>query len=179
MQAVLRVACARVERALEPRKGEFLRRWVAGESIAGIAASAGMSRSHLSRRWRPQVLAAIDAEIANLRRELRTTGGRLVHEATESSQGPSPADAPAPWQARRWSAERGLGPVAPALDRGTQHHDGYSSELARLAGFHGATCATNAPSLAGLPARDAGTGSGPPLRVVPRAGLEPAQPGGH
>lgn len=92
VQAVLRLACARVEHALEPRKGEFLRRWVAGESIAGIAASAGMSRSHLSRRWRPEVLAAIDAEIANLRRELRASGGRLVHEAAASSQGPSPAD---------------------------------------------------------------------------------------
>ncbi len=50
VQAVLRLACARVTGALEPRQGEFLRRWVAGESIAGIAASAGMSRSHLSRR---------------------------------------------------------------------------------------------------------------------------------
>ena len=96
VQAVLRAACARVERALDPRKGEFLRRWVAGESIAGIGASAGMSRSHLSRRWRPQVLAAIDAEISNLLRELRTTGGRLVHEASESSQGPSLADGASP-----------------------------------------------------------------------------------
>ena len=96
VQAVLRVACARVERALEPRKGEFLRRWVGGESIAGIAASVGLSRSYLSRRWRPQVLAAVDAEIANLRRELRSTGGRLVHEAAASSQGPSPADGASP-----------------------------------------------------------------------------------
>ncbi len=96
LQAVLRLACTRVVGALEPRKGEFLERWVAGESIAGIAASVGLSRSHLSRRWRPQVLAAVDAEIANLRRELRTTGGRLVHEATESSQGPSPVDGASP-----------------------------------------------------------------------------------
>ncbi|MCY4114505.1 MAG: hypothetical protein OXG33_11305 [Chloroflexi bacterium] len=92
VQAVLRLACARVAGALDPRKGEFLQRWVAGESIARIAASTGMSRSHLSRRWRPQVLAAIDAEVANLLRELRATGGRLEHEAPESSQGSPPAD---------------------------------------------------------------------------------------
>ena len=105
VQAVLRLACTRVERALETRKGEFLRRWVGGESIASIAASVGMSRSHLSRRWRPQVFAAIDAEIANLRRELRTTGGRLVDEAARSSQGPSPADGASPLAGRK--AERG------------------------------------------------------------------------
>ena len=116
---MLRLACTRVVGALEPRKGEFLERWVAGESIAGIAASVGLSRSHLSRRWRPQVLAAVDAEIANLRRELRATGGRLVHEAIESSQGPSPADGASPLAGSK--VERGLGPVAPALDRGTQH----------------------------------------------------------
>ncbi|MCY3913498.1 MAG: hypothetical protein OXG43_09650 [Chloroflexi bacterium] len=92
VQAVLRLACARVASALDPRKGEFLQRWVAGESIAGIAASAGLSRSHVSRRWRPQVLAALDAEIANLLRELRAAGGRLEHEAPESSQGSPPAD---------------------------------------------------------------------------------------
>jgi len=92
VQAVLRLACARVAGALDPRKGEFLQRWVAGESIAGIAASAGMSRSHVSRRWRPQVLAALDAEIGNLLRELRAAGGRLEHEALESSQGSPPAD---------------------------------------------------------------------------------------
>ena len=80
MQAVLRLACARVAGALEPRKGEFLERWVAGESIAGIAASGGLSRSHVSRRWRPQVLAAVDAEIANLCRALRA-GERGVREA--------------------------------------------------------------------------------------------------
>ena len=61
VQAVLRLACTRVAGALDPRKGEFLQRWVAGESIASIAASTGMSRSHVSRRWRPQVLAALDA----------------------------------------------------------------------------------------------------------------------
>ena len=77
VQAVLRLACARVVGALEPRQGEFLRHWVAGESIAGIAAATGMSRSHLSRRWRPQVLAAVDAEVANLLRDLRSDGGRL------------------------------------------------------------------------------------------------------
>ena len=88
---MLRLACARVAGALEPRKGEFLERWVAGESIAGIAASAGMSRSHLSRRWRPQVLAAVDAEIGNLLRELRSGSGRLVHEAVETG----PRDLPA------------------------------------------------------------------------------------
>lgn len=66
--------------ALEPRKGEFLLRWVAGESIAGIAAAAGLSRSHVSRRWRPQVLAAVDADIANLRRALRA-GEHGVREA--------------------------------------------------------------------------------------------------
>ena len=80
VQAVLRLACARVAGALEPRQGEFLRRWVAGESIAGIAAAAGLSRSHVSRRWRPQVLAAVDAEIANLCRALRA-GERGVREA--------------------------------------------------------------------------------------------------
>ena len=101
VQAVLRLACARVAGALEPRKGEFLRRWVAGESITGIAASAGMSRSHLSRRWRPQVLAAVDAEIANLLRELRTTGGRLVHEVVESGQGPRPTHDVGPLVGRR------------------------------------------------------------------------------
>ena len=92
VQAVLRLACARVAGALDPHKGEFLQRWVAGESIAGIAASAGMSRSHLSRRWRPQVLAALDAEIGNLLRELCAAGGRLEHEALESSQGSPSAD---------------------------------------------------------------------------------------
>ena len=100
VQTVLRLACARVERALEPRKGEFLRRWVAGESIASIAASAGMSRSHLSRRWRPQVLAAIDAEIAHLLRELRAGGGRLVHELVESGQGHPSADGTGPMVGR-------------------------------------------------------------------------------
>jgi len=96
VQAVLRLACTRVVGALDPRKGEFLQRWVAGESITGIAASAGMSRSHLSRRWRPQVLAAIDAEIANLLRELRAAGGRLEQETSASSQGSPPADGDAP-----------------------------------------------------------------------------------
>ena len=86
VQAVLRLACARVERALEPRKGDFLRRWVAGESIAGIAASAGMSRSYLSRRWRPEVLAAIDAEVANLLRELRAGGGHRLQKMAERVQ---------------------------------------------------------------------------------------------
>ncbi len=92
VQAVLRLACTRVAGALDPRKGEFLQRWVAGQSIASIAASTGMSRSHVSRRWRPQVLSALDAEIANLLRELRATGGRLEHEASECSHG-SPAAA--------------------------------------------------------------------------------------
>ena len=92
VQEVLRLACTRVADALDPRKGEFLHRWVPGESIARIAASAGMSRSHLSRRWRPQVLEAIDVEIANLVRELRATDGRLEHEASESSHGSPPAD---------------------------------------------------------------------------------------
>ena len=101
VQAVLRLACARVAGALEPRKGEFLQRWVAGESIAGIAASTRMSRSHLSRRWRPQVLAAVDAEVANLLRELRTTGGRLVHEAIKSGQRPPPASSTGPLVGRK------------------------------------------------------------------------------
>ena len=101
VQAVLRLACARVAGALEPRKGEFLQRWVAGESIAGIAVSTRMSRSHLSRRWRPQVLAAVDAEVANLLRELRATGGRLVHEAVESGQGPRPTHDAGPLVGRR------------------------------------------------------------------------------
>lgn len=91
VQAALRLACTRVAGALDPRKGELLQRWVAGQSIASIAASTGMSRSHVSRRWRPQVLAAIDAEIAILRRKLRATCGRLEHDASESSQGPPPA----------------------------------------------------------------------------------------
>ena len=77
LQAVLRLAWARVAGALEPRKGGFLRRCVAGKSIAGIAASAGMSRSHLSRRWRPQVLEAVDAAISNLRRDLRGAGAEM------------------------------------------------------------------------------------------------------
>ena len=89
VQAVLCLVCALVAGASEPRKGEFLRRWVGGESLASIAATAGMSRSHLSRRWRPQVLAAIDVEIANL---LHVTGGRLEHEASETSHGSPPAD---------------------------------------------------------------------------------------
>ena len=96
VQAVLRLACTRVVGALDPRMGEFLQRWVAGESITSIAASAGMSRSHLSRRWRPQVLAAIDAEIANLLRELRAEGGRLEQETSASSQGSLPAEGDAP-----------------------------------------------------------------------------------
>ena len=125
VQAVLRVACARVERALEPRKGEFLRRWVSGESIAGIAASVGLSRSHLSRRWRPQVLAAIDAEIASLRRELRTTGGRLAHEAARSSRGPSPADGASPLAGRK--AERG------ARARAGRTHAGSRNAASRTA----------------------------------------------
>ena len=50
-----------------------------------------MSRSHLSQRWRPQVLAAIDAEMAILLRKLRATRGRLKHDASESSQGSPPA----------------------------------------------------------------------------------------
>lgn len=86
---VLRLVCARVAGTPEPRKGEFFRRWVGGESFASIAATSGMSRSHLSRRWRPRVLAAIDVEIANL---LRATGGRLEHEASESSHDSPPAD---------------------------------------------------------------------------------------
>ena len=88
---MLRLVCARVSGALEPRKGEFLRRWVAGDSIASIAAAAGISRSHLSQRWRPQAQAAIDAELATLMRRLRATRGRLEHDASESSQGSPPA----------------------------------------------------------------------------------------
>ena len=42
---MLHLACARVAGALEPRKGEFLARWVAGESIAGIAAPAALDAS--------------------------------------------------------------------------------------------------------------------------------------
>ena len=87
---MLRLACARVAGALEPRKGEFLERWVAGESIAGIAASGGLSRSHVSRRWRPQVLAAVDAEIANLCRALRA-GERGVRDALGARPPPSGA----------------------------------------------------------------------------------------
>lgn len=37
-------------RGLEPRQGEFLRRSVASELIAGVAASDGMSCNLLSRR---------------------------------------------------------------------------------------------------------------------------------
>ncbi|MCY4113130.1 MAG: hypothetical protein OXG33_04205 [Chloroflexi bacterium] len=102
---MLRLACTRVANALDPRKGEFLQRWVAGESIARIAASAGMGRRHLSRRWRPQVLAALDAEIANLLRELRATGGQLEHEASESIQGPPAAAGDLP-RGRRWIGTR-------------------------------------------------------------------------
>ena len=100
VQAVLRLACTRVAGALDPRKGEFLQRWVAGESIAGIAASTGMSRSHVSRRWRPQVLAALDAEIANLLRELRAAGGRLEYESPESSHDSPPPDGDDPMVGR-------------------------------------------------------------------------------
>ena len=83
VQAVLRRACSRVAGAVEPRKGEFLQRWVAGESIDGIAASARLSRNRVSRRWRPHVLAAVDAEIASLLRVLRA-GGRGVLEAVKA-----------------------------------------------------------------------------------------------
>ena len=108
-------------------------RKLAGESIAGIAVSTGMSRSHLSRRWRPQVLAAVDAEIANLLRELRTTGGRLVHAAIESCQGPPPADGAGPYGrpqngVRGASSERSQ-PRWTAADR-TACRD--TSELARI-----------------------------------------------
>ena len=107
MQAVLRLACVRVAGVLEPRKGEFLRRWVAGESIAGIAASVGLSRSHLSRRWRPQVLADVDAEIANLRRVLHWDGGDLTWapDAREPAAGASHAPT-APAAARHGRSQR-------------------------------------------------------------------------
>ncbi len=102
MQAVLRLACARVSGALEPRQCESLRRWMAGESIAGIAASAGMSRSHLSRRWRPKVLAAVDAEIANLRRNLRGDGGDLPRAPDDAA----PAAGASPTPVRHGRARR-------------------------------------------------------------------------
>jgi len=41
--------------ALPPRKREFLDRYGRGESIAAIARAMGMSRSHLSRAYRPVV----------------------------------------------------------------------------------------------------------------------------
>ncbi len=116
VQAVLRLACTRVAGALEPRKGEFLQRWVAGESIAGIAASAGMSRSHLSRRWRPQVLAAIDAEIANLLRELRAGGGRRLQEMIASGHPPPPSGSASPMAGPRLGRGTGLGTLAPTLN---------------------------------------------------------------
>ena len=94
VQAVLRLACVRVAGALEPRKGEFLQRWVAGESIAGIAAAAGLSRSHVSRRWRPQVLAAVDAEIANLCRALRAGEPGVRAAVTARPRRSAPVGAP-------------------------------------------------------------------------------------
>lgn len=107
VQAVLRLARARVARALEPRKGEFLRRWVAGESITGIAASAGVSRSHLSRRWRPHVLEAVDAEIANLRRDLRGHDGDLPRGLNDADSAVGAVHVtPAPTAARNGRARR-------------------------------------------------------------------------
>ncbi len=41
--------------ALPPRKREFLDRYARGETIAAIARAMGMSRSHLSRAYRPVV----------------------------------------------------------------------------------------------------------------------------
>lgn len=41
--------------ALPPRKREFLDRYARGEPIAAIARAMGMSRSHLSRAYRPVV----------------------------------------------------------------------------------------------------------------------------
>ena len=41
--------------ALPPRKREFLDRFARGETIAAIARAMGMSRSHLSRAYRPVV----------------------------------------------------------------------------------------------------------------------------
>ena len=47
--------------ALPPRKREFLDRYARGETIAAIARAMGMSRSHLSRVYRPvaSVIVAI------------------------------------------------------------------------------------------------------------------------
>ena len=58
VHAPLPLAAARVATPLEPRKGEFLPRWVAGEPTAGITAPTAMSRSHLPWRGPSQVLAA-------------------------------------------------------------------------------------------------------------------------
>ena len=68
LQRVLRVVAHRVEAALDARRADFLRRCLAGESISAIARAYGygMSRSYLSRRWRREVMLAIDAEFAAL-----------------------------------------------------------------------------------------------------------------
>lgn len=56
----------------------------AGESIAGIAAFAGMSRSHLSQLCRPYVLKAVDIELANPRRDLECNDGDLPCASDDS-----------------------------------------------------------------------------------------------
>ena len=45
--------------ALPPRKREFLDRYSRGESIASIARAMGMSRSHLSRTYRPVITETV------------------------------------------------------------------------------------------------------------------------
>ena len=66
--------------ALPPRKREFLDRYARGETIAAIARAMGMSRSHLSRAYRPVV--SVTVAIA-----LRAMIGQVPTEASKEANG--------------------------------------------------------------------------------------------
>ena len=95
VQAVLRLACARVAGALEPRKGEFLQRWVAGESIAGIAVST-------SDEPQPPLAALAPAGAGGGRRRGRQSSSRATrHRRAPGARGGRERPGPSA-DARRW-----------------------------------------------------------------------------
>ena len=68
-------AINRVLEAVNEREGYSLRRWADGDLIAAIAADMGLTRSHLSGHYRPQVVSVVTEESLHAMRQAASEAG--------------------------------------------------------------------------------------------------------
>ncbi len=66
LRSLLKTAVENVCTVLAPRDAEFLGQLARGKPIAAIARQMGLSRSYLSARYRPRVVAAVTREFFEL-----------------------------------------------------------------------------------------------------------------